>query len=137
MSTQPTCADKLLLLHLSHVVPPQVRRGHALRVKTQAGALSEPLRQPGHVAVTLQVVGVQATGGERRRVGRGRGGGWGVCGDYRKERGREEVGGEQEEGEVQVQIDQSIVQTGTDERNPSPLGGVMCTKCSAVALTRS
>lgn len=62
MQTQPTCADKLFLLHLSHVVPPQVRRGHALRVKTQTGALAQPLRQPGHVAVTLQVVGVQATG---------------------------------------------------------------------------
>lgn len=42
---------------------PQVWRGHALRVKTQSGALSQPLRQPGHVAVTLQVVGVQATVG--------------------------------------------------------------------------
>ncbi len=62
MQTRPTCADKLFLLHLSHVVPPQVRRGHALRVKTQTGALAQPLRQPGHVAVTLQVVGVQATG---------------------------------------------------------------------------
>lgn len=58
----PTCADELLLLHLSHIVSPQVRGGHALSVETQAGALSQPLRQPGHVAVTLQVVGVQATG---------------------------------------------------------------------------
>lgn len=61
-ATQPTCADKLLLLHLGHVVPPQVWRGHALSIETQTGALSQPLRQPGHVAVTLQVVGVQATG---------------------------------------------------------------------------
>lgn len=37
---EPTCADELLLLHLSHVVPPQMWRGHALRVETQAGALS-------------------------------------------------------------------------------------------------
>lgn len=71
-ATQPTCAGKLLLLHLGHVVPPQVRRGHALSVETQTGALSQPLRQPGHVAVTLQVVGVQATGrGDWQRGGGG------------------------------------------------------------------
>lgn len=56
---RPTCAGKLLLLHLGHVVAPQVWRGHALSVEAQTGALSQPLRQPGDVTVTLQVVGVQ------------------------------------------------------------------------------
>lgn len=46
---------------------PQVWRGHALGVEAQAGALSEPIRQPGHVAVALQVVGVQATEAEMMR----------------------------------------------------------------------
>lgn len=78
---------------------------------------------------------------------RRRGGGCGVCGDRRKDGAENRwVGGgeiidlrtgKQEEGEVQVQIDQSIVQTGTDERNSSPRGGVMCTKYSAEALTKS
>lgn len=128
-SAQPTCADKLLLLHLGHVVPPQVRRGHALRVKTQTGALSQPLRQPGHVAVTLQVVGVQATGGRkegeegmwREQVG-GSGGGGGGGGIIDLRMG-ETGAGREEEGETRAQIDQSIVQTGRDERNASPLGG--------------
>lgn len=76
--SQPTCAHKLLLLHLSHIVPPQVRRRHALRVETQAGALSQPLGEPGDMAVTLQVVGVQAAGqgggdGECLTDGEGRG----------------------------------------------------------------
>lgn len=64
----PTCTHKLLFLHLCHVVAPQVWRGHALCVETQAGALSQPLGQPGHMAVALQVVGVQAAG---QRPGRG------------------------------------------------------------------
>lgn len=78
MTTRPTCASKLLLLHLSHVVPPQVGRSHALSVKTQAGALTQPLRQPGYMAITLQVVGMQATEGgmkeEKRQVARTDGG---------------------------------------------------------------
>lgn len=47
---------------------PQVRWGHALSVKTQAGALSQPFRQPGYMTVTLQVVGVQAAEEEDRQV---------------------------------------------------------------------
>ena len=39
---------------------PEVRRRHALCVEAQSGPLSQPLGQPGHVTVTLQVVGVQA-----------------------------------------------------------------------------
>ena len=113
---------------------PQVWRGHALRVETQAGALSQPLRKPGHVAVTLQVVGVQATVGggeeeeEEEQVEEGkeeRGGGGRQVGrtgwrrNNRFEDGETEAGWV-EEGEVRVQIDQSIVQTATDERNSSP-----------------
>lgn len=48
---------------------PQVWRRHALSVEAQTGALSEPIGQPGHVAVALQVVGVQAT--ERKEEGVG------------------------------------------------------------------
>lgn len=65
---RPTCADKLLLLHLGHIVSPQVRRGHALSVKAQTGALSQPLGQPGYMTVALQVVGVQAAKKEKRQM---------------------------------------------------------------------
>lgn len=72
---------------------PQVWRGHALRVETQAGALSQPLRKPGHVAVTLQVVGVQATVGggeeEEEQVEEGK-----------EERGEADRWGEQVGGEI-------------------------------------
>lgn len=120
--TRPTCAHKLLLLHLGHVVPPQVRRGHALRVKTQPGALSQPLWQPGYVAVTLQVVGVQAAEGQRRRWARQEqvGGRTEIRGVMTGEAGAGWVEGR--ERELQVRINQSVTQMDTDGKNPSPQG---------------
>lgn len=64
---------------------PQVWRGHALSVEAQTGALSQPLRQPSDVTVTLQVVGVQTAEEEEE--------GWGWTDeetDGRKEGRRQE-----------------------------------------------
>lgn len=39
--------------------------GHALGEGSQAPSGSEPIREPGQVTVTVEVVGVQATEGEK------------------------------------------------------------------------
>lgn len=40
---------------------PQVGRAHALGVEAHARPLTQPVREPGQVAVAVQVVGMQAT----------------------------------------------------------------------------
>lgn len=47
-----TCTRKLFLLNLSNVVAPQGGRGHTLCVEAKAGPLSQPIREPGHMAIT-------------------------------------------------------------------------------------
>lgn len=114
-----TWADKLLLLYLGHIMPPEVWWGHALCVQAQAGALSQPLRQPGDMAVTLQVVGVQAAVEEDVSQERLADKWW-----EQLRAGREEIidlrTGESEGGGVQGHIDQSVAQAATEERSPLP-----------------
>ena len=58
----------LLLLHVCHAEAPQVHRGHAESELADGPPLPQPVREPGQVAVTVQVVGVQAPGsGEEGR----------------------------------------------------------------------
>lgn len=64
-----TTADELPLLDLSHVMAPQVCWAHALSVEAYTWPLPQPVRQPGQVAVTVEVVGVQATAWEDRHPG--------------------------------------------------------------------
>lgn len=45
---------------------PQVGGAHALGVEAHSGPLTQPVRQPGQVAVAIQVVGMEATEGEER-----------------------------------------------------------------------
>jgi len=47
-----TCTGKLFLLNLSNVVAPQGGWGHTLCVEAKAGPLSQPIREPGHMAIT-------------------------------------------------------------------------------------
>jgi len=63
---QLTIADKILLLHIWDIEAPHVSRGHALGEGSQAPPGSEPIREPGKVTVTVEVVGVQ-TAEERWR----------------------------------------------------------------------
>ena len=65
-----TWAHVLLLLHVCHAEAPQVHRGHAESELADGPPLPQPVREPGQVAVTEQVVGVQAAAGD----GRGQGG---------------------------------------------------------------
>lgn len=57
-----TWAHVLLLLHVGHVEAPQVHRSHAECELANCAPLSQPIREPGQVAVTVQVVGVEAPG---------------------------------------------------------------------------
>lgn len=57
-----TWAHVLLLLHVCHVEAPQVHRSHAESELADGPPLSQPVREPGQVAVTVQVVGVEAPG---------------------------------------------------------------------------
>lgn len=47
---------------------PQVGRAHTLSVETNPGPLAQPVRQPGQVAVTIQIVRVQSTRGEKDKL---------------------------------------------------------------------
>lgn len=62
-----TIADKILLLHIWDIEAPHVGGGHALGEGSQAPPGSEPIREPGQVTVTVEIVGVQTpeTDGER------------------------------------------------------------------------
>lgn len=60
-SVSLTAADKLPLLDLGHVVPPEVGWPHALGVEADPGPLPQPVRQPSQVAITVEVVGVKTT----------------------------------------------------------------------------
>lgn len=62
-----TWAHVLLLLHVRHVEAPQVHRGHAECELADGPSLSQPIREPGQVAVAVQVVGVEAPGRGRDR----------------------------------------------------------------------
>lgn len=62
-----TWAHVLLLLHVRHVEAPQVHRGHAECELANGPSLSQPIREPGQVAVAVQVVGVEAPGRGRDR----------------------------------------------------------------------
>lgn len=54
-----TVADKVFLRHIRDIEAPHVGGGHALGKGGQASPGSEPIREPGQVTVTVQVVGVQ------------------------------------------------------------------------------
>lgn len=56
---QLTIADKIFLLHIWDVEAPHVGGGHALGEGSQAPPGSEPIREPGQLTVTVEVVGVQ------------------------------------------------------------------------------
>lgn len=56
---QLTITDKILLLHIWDIEAPHVGGGHALGEGSQALPGSEPIRKPGQVTVTVEVVGVQ------------------------------------------------------------------------------
>lgn len=56
-----TTADKFSFLNLGYIVAPQVGRAHTLGVEAHSRPLTQPVREPGQVAVTVQVVGMQAT----------------------------------------------------------------------------
>lgn len=60
-----TGAAELILLDLGHVEAAELGRSRALGEEPDGGALAEPLRQPGQVAVAEEVVGVQAAAGGR------------------------------------------------------------------------
>lgn len=62
-----TWAYVLLLLHIRHIEAPQVHRSHAECELANCPPLSQPIREPGQVAVTVQVVGVEAAGRGRDR----------------------------------------------------------------------
>ena len=62
-----TWAHVLLLLHVRHVEAPQVHRSHAESELANGPPLSQPIREPGQVAVAVQVVGVEAPGRGRDR----------------------------------------------------------------------
>lgn len=74
-----TWAHVLLLLHVRHVEAPQVHRGHAECELANGPSLSQPIREPGQVAVTVQVVGVEAPGRGRDRGKTCHGVRWGGC----------------------------------------------------------
>ena len=57
-----TWAHVLLLLHVCHVEAPQVHGSHAESELADGPPLPEPVREPGQVAVTVQLVGVEAPG---------------------------------------------------------------------------
>lgn len=61
-----TIADKILLLHIWDIEASHVGGGHALGEGSQAPSGSEPIREPGQVTVTVEVVGVQTP-----EIGRG------------------------------------------------------------------
>lgn len=48
-----TWAHVLLLLHVCHVEAPQVHRSHAESERADGPPLSQPVREPGQVAVTI------------------------------------------------------------------------------------
>ncbi len=56
-----TIADKILLLHIWDIEAPHVGGGHALGEGSQAPPCSEPIREPGQVTVTVEIVGVQTS----------------------------------------------------------------------------
>lgn len=58
--SQLTIADKILLLHVWNIEAPHVGGGHALGEGSQAPSGPEPVREPGQVTVTVEVVGVQS-----------------------------------------------------------------------------
>lgn len=62
-----TGAHVFLLLHVRHVEAPQVHRRHAECKLANRTPLSQPIREPGQVAVTVQVVRVEAPGRGRDR----------------------------------------------------------------------
>lgn len=53
-------------MHLCHVEAPKAGGPRALGEESDGGPLSQPLREPGQVAVTEQVVGVQPATGEQQ-----------------------------------------------------------------------
>lgn len=57
-----TCADEFAFLHVGDVEASHVGGRHALSEGGQAPSLAQPIREPRQVAVTVQVVGVQAAG---------------------------------------------------------------------------
>lgn len=63
-----TCAGEVFLLDIRDVEAPHVGRRHALGEEGQATPLPQPVRQPGQVAVAVQIVRVQtpAKGGAER-----------------------------------------------------------------------
>lgn len=63
-----TWAHVLFLLHIRHVEAPQVHRSHAECELANRPSLPQPIREPGQVTVTVQMVGMEAAG-----MGRGRG----------------------------------------------------------------
>lgn len=60
-----TGAAELVLLDLSHVEAAQLGRSRALGEEPDGGALAQPLREPGQVAVAEEMVGMQAAAGGR------------------------------------------------------------------------
>lgn len=64
-----TWAHVLLLLYVRHVEAPQVHGSHAECELADGPPLSQPVREPGQVAVAVQVVGVEAP---RRGTDRGK-----------------------------------------------------------------
>lgn len=58
-----TGAAELILLDLSHVEAAELGWSRALGEEPDSGALAQPLREPGQVAVAEEVVGVQAAAG--------------------------------------------------------------------------
>jgi len=66
-SASLTAADKLPFLDLSYVVSPEVGRPHALGVEADSWTLPQPVREPGQVAVAVEVVGVKTTAWKETR----------------------------------------------------------------------
>lgn len=58
-----TGAAELVLLDLSHVEAAKLGRSSTLGEEPDGGALAQPLRQPGQVAVAEEMVGMQAAAG--------------------------------------------------------------------------
>lgn len=60
-----TGAAELILLDLSHIEAAELGWSGALGEEPDGGALAQPLREPGQVAVAEEVVGVQAAAGRQ------------------------------------------------------------------------
>lgn len=63
-----TTADKFPFLNLSYIMAPQVGRPHTLSVEAHPRPLAQPVREPGQVAVTIQVVRMESTKWGQRRL---------------------------------------------------------------------